>query len=184
LLNDNLYLNVILHFSGHYSHVRRLGSFIAVQHRLHDPVQVPVDRQEKLQKRDSQVSQLVSRPGGFDHRYLLLIPIETIDEAVVRHPEGVFGQILLRGVLGVVRKSRGGPGVHLFCLSCFIAFLCGNFLEFSPLPLPPPLWASMIGAVWYQSILFQLLILHFESINAKRINWYHVFENRDSHVFW
>jgi hypothetical protein len=33
-----------------------------------------------------------------------------------------FGQILLRGVLGVVKKSRRGP---LF--SCFIAFLCANF---------------------------------------------------------
>ena len=64
MLNDNLYLNVILHFSGHYSHVRRLGSFIAVQHRLHDPLQIPADRQEKLQKRDCQVSQLVSKPGG------------------------------------------------------------------------------------------------------------------------
>jgi hypothetical protein len=50
---------------------------------------------------------------------------------------GFFWQILLRGVLGFVRKSGG---------SCFIAFLCGSFSkifigvhEVPPLsPSPPP----------------------------------------------
>ncbi len=34
---------------------------------------------------------------------------------------GFFGRILLRGVLGVVRKSGGGGG------SCYISFLFGSF---------------------------------------------------------
>jgi hypothetical protein len=47
-----------------------------------------------------------------------------------------FDQILLSGVLGVVRKSRGVP----FFL-CLIAFLCDNFLDITP--APRPLCASM-----------------------------------------
>jgi hypothetical protein len=46
-----------------------------------------------------------------------------------------FGQNLFRGVLGVVKKSRG----PIFCLfSCFIAFLCDNFWDLTPAPPPPP----------------------------------------------
>ncbi len=46
---------------------------------------------------------------------------------------GGFGQILLRGVLAVVRKCRRVPFLY------FIAFLCDKFLELTPsLPLPPP----------------------------------------------
>ena len=59
---------------------------------------------------------------------------------VVGNPGGPwgFGQILLRGVLAVVRKCRRVPFLY------FIAFLCDKFLELTPsLPLPPPPCASL-----------------------------------------
>ena len=52
---------------------------------------------------------------------------------VVGNPGGPwgFGQILLRGLLAVVRKCRRVPFLY------FIAFLCDKFLELTPsLPLP------------------------------------------------
>jgi hypothetical protein len=43
-----------------------------------------------------------------------------------------FGPNSFKGVLGVVRKSKGG---QLF--SCFIAFLFDNFSDLTPLPPGP-----------------------------------------------
>ncbi len=56
----------------------------------------------------------------------------------------IFWQILLRGVLGVVRKSVG---------VVFIAFLCGSFTKslkgVHEGPPPPPLCASMISKLLF-----------------------------------
>jgi hypothetical protein len=51
-----------------------------------------------------------------------------------------FGQSLFREVLGIVKKSTGGPLFSSFL--CFIAFLCDNFSDLTPSP-PPPLCGSM-----------------------------------------
>jgi hypothetical protein len=73
--------------------------------------------------------------------------IDSIDaqklEIQGRGPWG-FGQILFRGVLGVVRKSRG---VHFFCLFHVLLHFYVTIFGPYPLPPPPPLCAFMIGGV-------------------------------------
>ncbi len=61
-----------------------------------------------------------------------------------------FWQILLRGILGVVRKSGG---------SCFIAFLCGSFSKIFIVgtlaaPPPPPPCLSMVKVNNYHLQLY------------------------------
>jgi hypothetical protein len=57
-----------------------------------------------------------------------------------------FGQILLRGVLGVVKKSRRSP------FSSFIAFLYPNLLDHTPLlpyPCPIPHWTFIVFDIFH-----------------------------------
>jgi hypothetical protein len=64
-----------------------------------------------------------------------------------------FGPILLRGVLGVIRKSRGST---CFCLFCFLLYFYMNFLDHTP-PPPVHLWLISFQS-YYMDRSFLMLV--------------------------